>query len=336
MVVGEEAVLHQPPSTNHQPPSGNVHGGTMQPHPAPWPARRIALWALVAALAVAWQGRGWRRDLRPPADIVVDFYQEWASARNWLCGAPIYEPQRTSCLRYLGCTPQGDAPHFIEINAHPPTAVLLGLPLAGLNYPAAVFLWNLFSLAALAVSVWLIARNLGFKVSPWAVLPLLSLTLVCWPLRSDLQQGQLALVLLLLIVGAWTADRSGHEMAAGLMLGAAATLKLYPAFLFLYFAFRRQWRVVGAGIACMLVLTAGTLALLGPAAYIAYFREVPPLAGEWRSAWNNASLPGLWSKLFDPGTKGCGVEPLCQSSALAHSLDVLSCLTIVILLGRTT
>src|SRR5713226_4462575 len=104
----------------------------MQPQPASWPVRRIAWWALIAVLAVAWQGHGLLRDLRPPDDAVVDFFQEWASARNFLSGDPIYEPQRASSLRYLGVNPPAQTHFFLEVNAHPPTAVLFGLPLAGL------------------------------------------------------------------------------------------------------------------------------------------------------------------------------------------------------------
>lgn len=306
----------------------------MQPQPASWPVRRIAWWALIAITAVLWQGRGLLRDLSPPADALVDFYQEWASARNFLSGEPIYEPQRESSVRYLGAAPATHTHFFLEVNAHPPTAVLLGLPLAGLDYPTAVLVWNFMSLAALGAGIWIIARQLGFPASRWMVLPAIALLLLCWPLRSHLQQGQLAMVLLLLIAGAWAADRSGQEGLAGILLGIAAAVKLFPALLFLHFLCRRQWRVVGAGLACLAVLTAATLMLLGPAAYASYLSDVPPAVAEWRSAWNNASLPGLWSKLFEPGTKGNGVVAWVHNPPLACGLIVVSCAAVIVLLAR--
>jgi hypothetical protein len=308
----------------------------MQPQPATWPGWRIAWWALAAAIAFAWQGRSLLHDMKPPGHVVVDFFQEWASARNFLTGHPIYEPQRASCMRYLGCAPDGDAHFFLEINAHPPTTVLLGLPLAQLDYPAAVFAWNLFSLAALAASAWLVIRQLDLQLNAWMILPAVVLLLLCWPLRSHLAQGQLATVLLLLVSGAWAADRSGREILAGTLLGAAAVLKLFPALLFLYFIFRHRWRAVAAGMACCAVLLAATAAVLGPAAYATYLREVPPFVTEWRSAWNNASLPGLWSKLFEPGTKGNGIVPLVYNPALAHVLVVVSCSAVLFLVARAT
>lgn len=265
----------------------------MQPQTASWPVRRIAWWALAAAVAVAWQGRGLLGDMKPPGNVVVDFYQEWASARNLFSGAPVYESQRASSQRYLGCAPEGDAHFFLEVNAHPPTAVLLGLPLARLDYPTAVLVWNLFSLLALAGSIWLVIRQLDLRPSPWTVLPAVVFSMLCWPLRSHLAQGQLVTVLLLLVSGAWAANRSGREILAGALLGVATILKLSPALLVLHFVFLRRWRAVAAGLACVVVLTVGTVAVLGSAAYGTYFHDVPPTVAEWRSAWNNASLPGL-------------------------------------------
>ncbi len=308
----------------------------MPPHRAAWPARRIAWWALLALGMILWQGRGWLQDLRPDPDRPVDFYQEWASARNFLSGLPIYEPQRISCSRYLGFTPQAKDQFFIEINAHPPTAVLLGLPFAGLSYPDAVLAWNLVSLLLLAASLWLLARQLGCSMSGWALLPILTLALLCWPLRQHVQQGQLSLLLLFLMIAGWSAERSGQEGRAGIWLGLAAALKIFPGFLFLYFLFRRQWRVLTFGTVTVLMTATATSLAFGPQIYRVYLHDVPPLVGEWRSAWNNASLPGLWSKLFDPGSKSNGVVPLLHDPMLARWLVIGSIAGVVAVLARLT
>lgn len=305
----------------------------MPSSPATWPARRIAFWALLAALAIAWQGRALLNDFRPPRRVVVDFFQEWASARNWVDRLPVYESQHTSALRYLGKVVEPDDPYFIEFNAHPPTAVLLGLPFAGLNYRAAVLAWNIFSLAGLVLTIWLVVSQLGLRWNPWYLLPILVVMMVCWPLRRQIQQGQLSLLLLLLLVGTWAAQRSGHERLAGVLLGLATAIKILPAFLFLYFLFRGRWRVAVAGALCVLFLTLLTAAILGPQAYAAYFREAPAVVGEWRAAWNNTSLPGLWSKLFDPGAKSNAIEPLIHNPLLARWLILLSCGVVVTLLA---
>src|SRR5436305_12818254 len=52
-----------------------------------------------------------------------DFFQEWASARNYWEGQPIYGPQREAWRRYQGRELQGGAATeslFLDVNAHPP------------------------------------------------------------------------------------------------------------------------------------------------------------------------------------------------------------------------
>lgn len=142
------------------------------------------------------------------------------------------------------------------------------------------------------------------------------------------------MVLFLLITGGWAADRSGRKKLAGALLGAATAVKLFPVILFLPFIVRREWRVVLSGAVCVASLTAATVLILGPGTYRGYFQDVLPVVAEWRSAWNNASLDGLWSKLFNPGMKGSGVEPLVYSPTLAHGLMIASAVLVVFLLIR--
>src|SRR5271166_4993459 len=85
-----------------------------------------------------------------------DFTQEWASARNYFTGMPIYENQGKTLFHYLGyVNPKGE--DMLDLNAHPPASVLLCLPFAALDYSTAFLLWNLLSLAALVASIYLLA-----------------------------------------------------------------------------------------------------------------------------------------------------------------------------------
>src|SRR5207253_2522977 len=187
--------------------------------------------------------------------------------------------------RYLGYQRQPRDRFFLEVNAHPPTSVLLAVPLARLDYPDAFLVWSLSSLAALAASVWLVVRHLRIPFSVWALAPALTLLLACNPFRQQMNQGQLNLVLLLLLTGVWVADRSARPGWAGALLGAATAIKLFPAFLFLYFLLRRQRRVVAAGVLSFAVLTGLTAALLGPATYRCYVEEVLPQVAQFRDWW---------------------------------------------------
>src|SRR5207245_1686986 len=132
-----------------------------------------------------------------------------------------------------------------------------------LDYPDAVLVWNLLSLAALVLSLWLVCRALRISAPAWSVFPAITLMLLCNPLRQTVYLGQFNLILLVVCIGVWSAARSEKQWLAGTLLGLATAIKLFPGFLFVYFVLRRQWKVVGAGVAAFVVLTLVTVACLG-------------------------------------------------------------------------
>ncbi len=306
--------------------------------PSPnWPIRHILLWMLLACLGLWWRGAEWSRIAIPRilpvpgGPFVPDFFQEWASARNRLTGLPVYTPHAVTLPRYLGQRLPPDTPWTVDVNAHPPPAVLLAFPLAPLSFPTAFLLWNLISAAALLASLWLIARGLPWRCSVWVVLPLVALLSVCYPFWHQMIHGNLNLVLLALLTGCWAAARSGRPGCAGVLLGAAAAVKLFPAFLAFYFLARRQGKVLGAAAAAFAVLTLVSICLLGGEAYRTYLTEVLPQAAQrYRLAWLNLSLAAFWAKLFDPpGIRfGIHITPLLASRFLAHAAFVASALAI--------
>ncbi len=291
-----------------------------------WSGQARLAWAVVALLVGLWQGPNFVRELRPGQGSLRDFVQEWASARNFLEGRPIYEDQQVSLARYLDYHRNPDNPtdrFFLHYNAHPPTSVLLAVPLARLDYPDATLAWNLISLAALAVSFWLFNQQLHITSSPWALLPLLAYLLLCGPFRQQMYQGQLNLVLLLLLTATWASDRSGRSLAAGTLLGLATAIKLFPGFLVLYFLLRRDWRAVGATVIAFGLLTGLTTAVLGATTYRDYVSDVLPQVAAYESDWLNASFAGFWSRLFNPTSHQNTVIPLWTSPLLASAGTLL-------------
>jgi hypothetical protein len=292
------------------------------------PAGRRWLWIALAVMVCVLQGRSFIEDLRPPLDRGLDFFQDWASARNCLLGEPIYTPHEVT-LRKMGVRVDPTNPFFVPVNAHPPTSVLIALPFAWLEYADAFLAWNLLSLAAFGISLWLVGRELGVRMSVWSILPIVTLLLVCFPFRSHVYQGQLSIVLLVLITGAWALYRRGWLASAGALLAAAAAIKLFPGFLFLYFLLRRQWRVLIGGAVSFVLLTALTTAILGLDIFPIYIRDVLPQVGDFRSGWGNVSVAGIWFKLFDPLTERMRVEPLWRSPLLARVGAVFCWLVLV-------
>jgi hypothetical protein len=279
-------------------------GGTSRP----WPLWQRLLWVVLAVLVCWHESAAFLADLRPPRDHPRDFFQEWASARNYLTGLPIYLPQLESYRRHLGY--DQPPPDLLPYNAHPPTLVLLALPFARLDYPDAVLVWNLLSLLALVVSVAWVVRGLRIPWSWWAVFPVVTLLMLCDPFRQQMIQGQLNLVLALLITAAWRDGRRGRDGRAGVWLGVATAVKLFPGFLLAHAAWRGRFRTAAAGTATVLLLTALTVGVLGTEAYRDYARVVLPGLQRYRNDATNLSVIGFWGKLCDPNNPWASEQDL--------------------------
>jgi len=151
-----------------------------------WPNERSWIWATLALWLVVFRGPAFVEDLTlgdwASRVCLPDFAQEWSSARNYLNGSTIYGELEGSMQRYTGSR-LNLARNFISINAHPPAAVLLALPLARLDFETAFLLWNLASLPMLAVSLWMVSRGLKIPFQPWSIFPLTVLILLCGTLH---------------------------------------------------------------------------------------------------------------------------------------------------------
>ena len=281
----------------------------------------MTLCAIVGIAAWVWLGPAYVKVLRPPMKPGPDYLQDWASARSYWLGLPIYTPHSTTIPLYLG-RPQTKSEREIEYNAHPPTSVLIALPMGRLEFSEALLAWNLVSVAALLASLAIVAA--GLPELKALVLPAAALLPFCLPVYGNLQQCQLNLALLLMVTAAWAVDRSGRPGAAGLLVGTAAAIKLFPAYLVVYFVARRRWRAILAAGASFLALNLATATVLGRQAYEDYFHVVLPYMRVFPTLGYNFSFAGFWNKLFDPVGEGGVVIPLWPSPAIARGGTLLS------------
>ena len=285
----------------------------------------ITITSLILALGGCfWLGPLCVDAMRPVDSRVNDYYQDWGSARNYLVGLPVYTEHAISIPRHLGLTL--NPVKSIDYNAHPPTSVLLALPLAQLSYPDAVLVWNTISLAAFLASLAIVARVLPVPATLY--LPILALLMFCHPLYGNLHAGQLTLILVLLVTAVWAFERSGRPHIAGLVLGTAVTIKLFPAYLAVYYAARRQIRPLQAAMVSCIALTLLTSLVLGWETYRDYVCVILPHQARFRSFGYNLSIAGIWHKLFDPIGERGWMTPLWPSPALACWGTVLSDLAI--------
>lgn len=252
--------------------------------------------------------------LPPPRGAILDFFKEWASARNRLAGVPVYAPQLDSLRRHLGMDLANPEGFFDVYNTHPPLSVVLALPVAGLNYRTAHFAWKWISLGCLFAAVLLVFREAGSTPNdrdeeraahgsmPWVILALAGI-LVCDPLLQTLIQGQPTLVIGLLLVLAWRADRRGQSIQSGLWCGLATLIKLYPGLLLAHFLIRRDGRGVLGFVAGIAVGTAISVAALGWQAHVDYVMTVLPAVQDQRNNWGNVSVLAFQDRIFGTPTE---------------------------------
>jgi uncharacterized membrane protein len=132
--------------------------------------------------------------------------------------------------------------------------------------------WSWLTFGLFIVSLVLIARHSGYRFGWWSVLPLTCGYLLSNALWDQFVQGQLNSVILFCMTLGWINTRNERPWRAGIWLGLAAAIKLFPGFLGLYFLFRREWKQLTAMVLSFSLMTLLTIATLGVDTYADYIR----------------------------------------------------------------
>jgi hypothetical protein len=162
---------------------------------------------------------------------------------------------------------------------NPPVMGLLLYPLAVL--PVEVGVWLLFAikvvLAALAVAFALdaVAPRGPPLPAPWAIT---GIALSLRPILSDLQHGNVNILVLFPVMAGLRALQRDRDVASGLWVALATAFKITPGLLLVYFAWKRWWRAClafGAGLVAFTLLP-GFAVGFGPLAgmLVAYHGEM--------------------------------------------------------------
>src|SRR5690606_23594460 len=163
----------------------------------------------------------------------------------------------------------------------PPPAILMVMPLAPLPYAQVKLIWQLLSLACVALSVAAIVSSRGLDLDRSNVWPLMVLVLGSTPLASQTIMLQFNAILLLLLTTAWLAQRHGQSWLAGALIGIAASVKLFPLYLLFVFLMLRDWRAMLAGVAAFAAMVGLSCALFGSDAWRTFIVEVMPSLDTW-------------------------------------------------------
>jgi hypothetical protein len=220
------------------------------------PVRRVAAAALLIALASFVLVRGVVPAL---TTIDSDFPNYFAAARIVAAGGSadrLYDDswfQQQIRRELPGVEPRGKFGPF-----PPPTALLL-VPLARLSPLTALRVTTAVSLLCLLCSIGLLARIIPLRVVDSALLVLLSGYAVC----NSLRFGQPYIVISTACILGYYAWLKQRPLLAGACFGIFAPIKYVPAFIPLYFALRRQWKVALGGMATAAAVVLAGIAVLG-------------------------------------------------------------------------
>jgi len=223
---------------------------------------------------------------------VSDFAQDYVAAYALRHGIDIFGPN----LRALGLS----LLQFEKLdNYHPPFTALLFLPFSFLHFPWAFMLWNVFSLLIYVGLVLLLLQSYGLLTARW--LRLSSVLLLWEPFTSSIFLGQLSVALSFAIIFSHLLLQIGRDRLAGVLLGLATLVKLYPGLILLYLVSQRRWR---CSVVFVVTLISGLLMMIlsmGSETLMYYIRNViPEQTRVFANSPLNISVGSVIKTLFEP------------------------------------
>jgi len=283
---------------------------------------------VAAGLVVGWlayAGREWAAVRGSPGGR--DYASYHAAVQVAVAGGDPYDtPALTAALRADNARKAAVHPYF-----YPPPFLLAALWSWPLSLHGAYQAWfwmcELSGLAAITV----LTRRFGVPLAlAVAVAALFA------PFHESARMGQANhIVLLLLALGV---ARGVPTAQAGLLVGAAAMMKMSPALLLFGYGALGRWRPVLAAVGTAIGLTLLALPLVGPLAQWRFYTEVLPsfssgayhgLTVPIRIAFNH-SIPDAWLALWP----GPDAHTLSASARAAAGLTTFGLLGAVLTRGR--
>ncbi|MGB3301897.1 glycosyltransferase 87 family protein [Gordonia sp. (in: high G+C Gram-positive bacteria)] len=252
------------------------------PNPLTRPATRDRIFlgiAIVALIVSTLIGLRWKSYL--------DLHVYRTGARLWLDGLSLYGP-----LPLV----DGIALPF----TYPPLAAIFFSPFAMMPVGAADTLLLALTLAAVALTLWLVLARVapGMSVINRAsiVIGATAIAEFIEPIRETISYGQINAVLMAVI--AFDVLCRHPKWPRGLLIGIAVSIKLTPAGFLLYFVLRRDWRAAATMIAGT-VAAIGIAWLIMPADSTKYWFHTLAETGRIGAPWyaGNQSIKGAVFRL---------------------------------------
>ncbi|HVR61135.1 MAG TPA: glycosyltransferase family 87 protein [Polyangia bacterium] len=225
-----------------------------------------------------WTSNGW-------GDGRVD----WGGAQLFLKGQ---SPYSVEGLHALGLEQYGFG--------HPPTTPFWFIPLAPFTVVVMAQILAALALLALLVHIVICVEELRFPSRLITVLLVFSLVVGTPWMIEHFHVLQISEFIALAYVLAWHHLRRDREISAGICIGLACTLKLFPGLMVIYLLLARRWRAVFAAIASYLPVAIIMTTGYGLRSWPQFFLQQGHIADTWIGHIRNASVHGIVLRLLTP------------------------------------
>ncbi len=231
--------------------------------------RYAAAWLIFLAFAAIILSKGVWPSLQNPRG---DFANYYTAARLVAEGRPLQNAYRDFTWFQKQIDRFGITHQLGGFIPHPPPTALVMLPLARFEPLTAKRIWIVLNLALAICCIVLFARIAQTSWLPVAIIFLGT----GFGLINNFLFGQMYLLLLATLAAGIYLQQRGHAIAAGIMFGLMIPMKYVGAFFLIYFAWKKEWRVVLAGICATLAVAWFAIWFAGFEIFLVFFNEVLP------------------------------------------------------------
>ncbi|MHB1416742.1 MAG: glycosyltransferase family 87 protein [Chloroflexota bacterium] len=226
-----------------------------------------------------------------------DFAAYYLAGQGFLQGLDFYQREAIESLASAAGI-VGDLGPFL----YPPLFAMGVVPLAGLDYVTARWLWFALSATGLVSALLLLKSVTGLRLGPGWRGPAVAFVAFFTPIGDDLLKGQVSWLLLLLLVAAWWALRGRRPYLGGTLIALATTIKLAPALFVVHLGLRRELRATAASLVAGTALLMISVLALGIDRHLTFLFDTMPFIGVQVGSTANISLAGAFTRFFDPGS----------------------------------
>ena len=249
--------------------------------------------------------------------------RDWANAHEF----DAIEDWKAARAVFLGFNPyskQGMAAIGQPAMGHPPSTPFWYLAIAEFSKAVAVQLSTFLVWFLLPLHTYLCSKALKFPTPVLTALLAASALFACTFVKYHCDATQFSEPIAFLYVLSWWFLRQGRDARAGIFVGAALSMKLFPGLMLVLFLVARRFRAFAAGALTYLAIALVMTRAYGLASWTQFFEQQGGVSAQWLGAIQNGSLQGLVVQLITPACVAQG-----KPSALASSISLFASLLLL-------